>query len=131
MSDWFEDEDCKKEKKSYQLQLIALGTKQRALIYRQSHCKIDWRRVRDSNPRCLSAHDISSVAPSTARTTLPILENIYMNHKTSVGFFKTLPPTSGYFREEGKKVGKKFLSHRTHRFKKSSNHAGLRYQRSE
>ena len=29
-----------------------------------------WRRVRDSNPRSLSGHSISSAAPSTTRTTL-------------------------------------------------------------
>ena len=29
-----------------------------------------WRRVRDSNPRSLSEHSISSAAPSTTRTTL-------------------------------------------------------------
>lgn len=29
-----------------------------------------WRRVRDSNPRSLSEHDFSRVAPSTTRTTL-------------------------------------------------------------
>ena len=29
-----------------------------------------WRRVRDSNPRSLSEHDFSRVAPSTSRTTL-------------------------------------------------------------
>ena len=29
-----------------------------------------WRRVRDSNPRGLSAYSISSAAPSTTRTTL-------------------------------------------------------------
>lgn len=29
-----------------------------------------WRRVRDSNPRSLSAYSISSAAPSTTRTTL-------------------------------------------------------------
>ena len=31
-----------------------------------------WRRVRDSNPRSLSAYSISSAAPSTTRTTLHI-----------------------------------------------------------
>ena len=31
-----------------------------------------WRRVRDSNPRSLSGHSISSAAPSTTRTTLRI-----------------------------------------------------------
>ena len=31
---------------------------------------VSWRRVRDSNPRCISAHSISSAAPSTTRTTL-------------------------------------------------------------
>ena len=31
-----------------------------------------WRRVRDSNPRSLSGHSISSAAPSTTRTTLHI-----------------------------------------------------------
>ena len=30
----------------------------------------EWRRVRDSNPRSLSGHSISSAAPSTTRTTL-------------------------------------------------------------
>ena len=34
-------------------------------------CLLDfWRRVRDSNPRSLSGHSISSAAPSTTRTTL-------------------------------------------------------------
>ena len=31
-----------------------------------------WRKVRDSNPRFLAEHDISSVAPSTSRTTFPL-----------------------------------------------------------
>ena len=31
-----------------------------------------WRRVRDSNPRYLSVHSISSAAPSTTRTTLHV-----------------------------------------------------------
>lgn len=31
-----------------------------------------WRRVRDSNPRSLSGHSISSAAPSTTRTTLRV-----------------------------------------------------------
>ena len=31
-----------------------------------------WRRVRDSNPRYLSVHSISSAAPSTTRTTLRV-----------------------------------------------------------
>ncbi len=33
-----------------------------------------WRRVRDSNPRWVSPHSISSAAPSTTRTTLHIRE---------------------------------------------------------
>ena len=32
-----------------------------------------WRRVRDSNPRSLSGHSISSAAPSTSRTTLRVI----------------------------------------------------------
>ena len=34
-----------------------------------------WRRVRDSNPRCLAAHDFSRVAPSTTRTTLQVVSS--------------------------------------------------------
>lgn len=36
-----------------------------------------WRRVRDSNPRSLSAYSISSAAPSTTRTTLRVLTLFY------------------------------------------------------
>jgi len=48
-----------------------------------------------------------------------------------VGFSKALPSTSGYYREEGKKTGKKFLSKRVFSFQKPSNHAGLRFHSSQ
>ena len=40
-----------------------------------------WRRVRDSNPRSLSGHSISSAAPSTTRTTLQGLSQ----HQNNLG----------------------------------------------
>ena len=49
-----------------------------------------WRRVRDSNPRSLSGHSISSAAPSTTRTTLRITGILYtprggfVNHKCGI-----------------------------------------------
>ena len=33
------------------------------------------RQIRDSNPRCLAAHDFSRVAPSTTRTTLQVVSS--------------------------------------------------------
>ena len=44
------------------------------------HSAISWRRVRDSNPRSLSGHSISSAAPSTTRTTLHI--EFFKHHLT-------------------------------------------------
>ena len=38
---------------------------------------IFWRRVRDSNPRSLAGHEISSFAPSTTRTTLQLTPVLY------------------------------------------------------
>ena len=37
-----------------------------------------WRRVRDSNPRSLSAYSISSAAPSTTRTTLRVCNSAFL-----------------------------------------------------
>ena len=48
----------------------SLQTKKKAVSLKLRKTAGFWRRVRDSNPRSLSEHDFSRVAPSTTRTTL-------------------------------------------------------------
>lgn len=48
----------------------SLQKKKKAASLKLRKTAVFWRRVRDSNPRSLSEHDFSRVAPSTTRTTL-------------------------------------------------------------
>ena len=47
-----------------------------------------WRRVRDSNPRSLAGHEISSFAPSTTRTTLQLTSVLYQQAQEKSRFFR-------------------------------------------
>ena len=49
-----------------------------------------WRRVRDSNPRSLAGHEISSFAPSTTRTTLQLTSVLYQHPAEKSRFFRQL-----------------------------------------
>ena len=56
-----------------------------------------WRRVRDSNPRSLAGHEISSFAPSTTRTTLQLTSVLYQQVTEKSRLFRQLHHSAHVF----------------------------------